>query len=82
MSQKGTTKEEMFLLKLHEFALRKGDPLSGIDPHLIGNAIGVTEKRVYNIIQQLTQANFTRKLEGGFLCLTPHGLQLVKSLSD
>jgi len=73
------TKEEMFLIKLYEMAEKLGDAFTFINPSLVGKAIFVKDKRVQNIIQQLTQANFTRKSDG-LISLTPHGLRLVENL--
>jgi hypothetical protein len=39
MTQKGTTKDERFLLKLHEMALKRGGAEEEVDRFAVGRAI-------------------------------------------
>ena len=80
MSQKATTKDELFLLKLHEFALAKGNPYEEIDIYSIGKAIGQNDKGTSTISRLLAQANFVKKGEENAVFLTDHGLKLVHLL--
>lgn len=80
MNKKATTKDELFLLKLEELALKRGDFEVEIDRYEIGRAIGQNDKGVDTITKHLAQANFVKKGEGARVYLTPHGLQLVNAL--
>jgi hypothetical protein len=82
MTKKGTTKDELFLLKLHELASKHGDPKEAIDRFAIGRAIGINDKGANIIARDLAQANFVRKGEGDAVFLTDHGLWLVQALLD
>ena len=79
-NQKSTTKDELFLIKLHEMALAKGDVEAEIDRYLIGQAIGQNDKGIDTIVKHLAQANFIKKGEGNVLYLTTNGLGLVDTL--
>ena len=74
MSKKSITKDEAFLLKLHELALSKGDPQIEIDRHAVGRAIGQNDKGTVVIARDLAQVNFIKKGEGERVYLTDHGL--------
>jgi hypothetical protein len=82
MSQKATTKDELFLLKLHELASKLGDSQEGIDRFAIGRAIGQNDRGADVIARDLAQANFIKKAEGSSVYLTSHGLRLVQFLLD
>jgi hypothetical protein len=82
MTQKATTKDELFLIKLYQFASDAGDPESEIDRYRIGKAIGQNNHAIDTIIKHLAQANFVIKSEGNLLYLTPHGLNLARSLHE
>jgi predicted transcriptional regulator len=74
------TKDELFLLKLHELAIKRGDPQEAIDRYEVGRAVGLNDKGANVIARDLAQANFVRKGEGDAVYLTEHGLQLVQTL--
>ncbi|MBI3236451.1 MAG: hypothetical protein HYZ48_01885 [Chlamydiales bacterium] len=80
MSKPATTKDELFLLKLYEMALKQGDAHAPIDRYAIGRAIGQNDKGIDTISRLLAQANFIKKGEGVCVYLTPHGLTLVHKL--
>jgi hypothetical protein len=80
VSKKATTKDELLLLKLYEFAMQQGDPCSEIDRYVLGRAIGQNDKGVDNIVKHLAQANFIKKGEGAAIYLTSNGLSLIKTL--
>jgi hypothetical protein len=82
MNQKGTTKDELFLLKLHEMALKQGDSETEIDRFAIGRAIGLHDRAIDNIVRHLAQANFIKKATDAAIILTPHGLNLVHQLIE
>lgn len=82
MSKKATTKDELFLLKLHQLALAKGDPHEEVDKYAIGRAIGQNDRGIDTIARLLAQANFIKKGEGSSVYLTPHGLNLVNQLLE
>ena len=77
MTQKATTKDELFLLKLYEMANAKGDPTTPIDRYAIGKAIGQNDRGIDTIVRHLAQANFVKKVDDPFLYLTPNGIALV-----
>lgn len=80
MTKKATTKDELLLLKLHEMALREGDPFGAIESHALGRAIGQNDRGTYTIIRDLAQANFIKKADGDAIYLTSNGLALVNQL--
>lgn len=80
MSRKGRTKDELFLLKLHELACRRGDHSMPLDLFAIGRAIGQNDKGAQTIARDLAQANFVKRGEGDTVYLTGNGLRLVESL--
>jgi hypothetical protein len=80
MTKKATTKDELFLLKLHELASKRGNPQEEVDRYEIGRAIGQNDKGTYVIARDLAQANFVKKGEGESVYLTDHGMRLVASL--
>ena len=80
MSQKGYTKDELYLLKLYNMALEQGDPYAEVDRYAVGRAVGYNDKSVDSLVRLLLQANFLKKGEGQSLYFTDHGLQLVKQL--
>ncbi len=80
--KRATTKDELFLLKLHELACARGDFDTEIDRYEIGRAIGQNIKGVNTITKHLAQANFVKKGEGDRVYLTSHGLWLVEQLTE
>jgi hypothetical protein len=79
MNQK-TTKDERFLLKLHELARKSGDFQLEVDRFVIGRAIGQNDRGANVIARDLAQANFIKKGDGTAVYLTEHGLRFVRSL--
>lgn len=76
------TKDELFLLKLHEVALAEGSPFAEIDRFRIGRLIGQNDRGVSTIVKHLCQANFVKKGDAeNAVFLTEHGLSLVRLLS-
>jgi hypothetical protein len=82
MSQKATTKDELFLLKLHELSSERGDIQEEIDRFAIGRAIGLNDRGADVIARDLAQANFIKKGEGSAVYLTDHGLCLIQDLLE
>jgi hypothetical protein len=79
MGQKATTKDELFLVKLHELACLKGDETAAIDRFLIGRAIGQNDKGLSAIVDLCAKANFIKKHVGNSVCLTAQGIQFVQN---
>ncbi len=77
-----TTKDELFLLKLHELACKSGNFQLEVDRFTIGRAIGQNDRGADVIARDLAAANFIKKGEGTAVYLTDHGLRLVRSLLD
>ena len=59
--KKGTTKDELFLVKLYEFASKLGNPQEPINRYEIGRAIGQNDGGTYVISRDLAQANLQKK---------------------
>lgn len=79
---KKTTKDELFLLKLHQLATQAGDPQAEIDRYIIGRAIGQNDKGTYVISRDLAAANFIKKGEGDAVYLTDHGVRFVNTFQS
>jgi len=80
MTQKATTKDELFLMKLHELALMQGDFEQEIDRFAVGRAIGQNDRGVNAIVVLLAKANFVKMGEANSVYLTSLGLNLVQTL--
>ena len=80
MTKKATTKDELFLLKLHELATQAGDIRHAVDRLVIGRSIGQNDRGANVIARDLAAANFVKKGEGEAVYLTDHGLRLVQLL--
>ena len=75
------TKDEMFLLKLHEVASSKGDPYTELDRFQIGRLLGLHDRGIDNIVKHLCQANFVKKGDAdNAIFLTEHGMRLIELL--
>lgn len=81
MNQKAKTKDEQFMIKLHELAMAQGDFAQEIDRFRVGRAIGQNDRGVNAIVVLLAKANFVKKGEGDAVYLTELGVQLVQSIS-
>jgi hypothetical protein len=79
---KKTTKDELFLLKLHEFALNFGGFEEEVDRYIVGRAIGQNDHGIDTIVRHLAQANFIKKGEGDAVYLTQNGLNLIELLKE
>ena len=82
MTKKSTTKDELFLLKLYEMALKLGDAQAPLDRFVVGRAIGQNDRGANVIARDLAQANFVKKGNEDAVGLTEHGLRLVRHLLD
>lgn len=80
MSQKGTTKDEMFLLKVFEMASSLGSPEREVSSREVTRLIGQNERGGKVIARDLAQANFIKNGEEDRVYLTDHGLLLVEQL--
>jgi hypothetical protein len=80
MNKKATTKDELFLVKLHELALLRGDFEQEIDKYAIGRAIGQNDRGINAIVVLLAKANFVKKGEENAVYLTELGRELVQTL--
>jgi hypothetical protein len=81
MTQKGTTKDELFMLKLYELASKKGDPTEPVDRYLVGKALGHHDHAINILVRDLAQTNFIKKDdEDNTIYLTPNGISLVLQL--
>lgn len=78
--KRSMTKDEMFLLKLYELAVKAGSEKTPFDRFVIGRAIGQNDKGANVIARDLAQANFVKKGDEESVYLTDHGLWLVHNL--
>lgn len=67
------TKEEKFLIKLHEMNDNQ-------DFYEVGHAIGLNDSSIKNIVRILQQSNFIKKIDDNKVCLTSNGQSLVNTL--
>jgi Mn-dependent DtxR family transcriptional regulator len=77
MSQKGSTPDEKFLIKLYQTAMEGGDPFGEVDARGVAAALGQRETAVKNIVKHLAQANFIKKIDDTTLYLTKNGCDFV-----
>lgn len=82
MNKKSTTKDELFLLKLHEIAHQNGDPQHAVCRFAIGRLIGQNDRGANIIARDLCAANFVKKGGETEVYLTDHGLSLVTCLLE
>ncbi len=74
------TKDESYLLKLHQMAQAKGGPEEEVDRYKVGRAIGLNDRGIDTIVRTLCQTNFVKKGEDTAIYLTQNGLVLVHQL--
>lgn len=79
MSQKKQSKEEQFLLRLYEFASKKGGPQTEVDRYEVGEIIGQRTKQADHTVQVLTKNGLIEKTDEKLICLTDFGLKFVKN---
>lgn len=82
MAEKSRTKDEKFMVRLYEEALKKGDMDEPFDRYVIGQMIGLQHRGVDAICTLLLQANFAKKRGPTDISITPHGIKLVKSIIE
>lgn len=77
----GRTKDEAFMLKLHEESLKQHKEIEvPLNKYAIGEMIGMQKTAVETITNLLAQANFIRKHGPNEVSITPHGLKLIQGL--
>lgn len=82
MTHRARTKDEMFMLKLYEEALKQPEIDTAFDRYKIGALVSLHPKGVDTICTLLCQANFVKKISKTELAITPQGIRLVKSLLE
>ncbi len=82
MSQKATTADERFLIRLYQTAQSSGDLLSKLQYLGIARSMGLKENALKNMIKHLAQANLICKLDEASIRLTSRGCDLVSELLD
>lgn len=80
MTKKALTKDEQFMVKLYQEALKLPDKEDPMDRYVIGQFVGLQKKAVDTICVLLGQANFIKKHGPVEVAITPHGINLVLSL--
>lgn len=79
---KARTKEEKFLIAVHEAALAKGDVEAEVDRFDIGQKIGLHTRGIDTICNVLAQANFIKKRGPILIIITPNGRRLFENLTS
>jgi predicted transcriptional regulator len=80
MTTSGHTKDEKFMLRLYEEALKQPEIDNPLDRYEIGQLIGLQQRAVETICNLLAQANFIKKQGKNEISITPHGIKLVENL--
>ena len=86
MVERAKTKDEMFVLKLNELALKEGGAEAlfeaSFDRYTIGTLIGIHATAVDTICNLLAQANFIKKRGKIEVSITPQGIRLVEDIHE
>ncbi|WP_042282683.1 hypothetical protein [Candidatus Protochlamydia sp. R18] len=82
MSNRARTKDEMFMMRLYEEALKQEEIEDPIDRYQIGKLAGLQKTAVDTICNLLAQANFIKKKNVSDISITPHGAKLAESLKE
>lgn len=82
MTGKGLTKDERFMVRLYEEAMKKGEYDEPQDRYAVGQLVGLQKTAVDTICNLLAQANFIKKKGPAEIALTAHGVNLVKDLLE
>ena len=82
MVSKARTKDESFMVKLHEEAAKLPSMDDPLDRYVIGQMVGLQKKAVDTICVLLAQANFIKKHGPVDVAITPHGIKLVEVILD
>lgn len=80
MVERARTKDETFMLRLYEEALKQEDIEDPLDRYAIGVLASLQPKAVDAICNLLAQANFIKKHDKTTISITPHGIKLVESI--
>jgi len=73
MSQKGRTLDEKFLIQVYRTSTDQE-----VDIREVASFLRFRENAVKNIVRDLAQANFIKKLDGTKIVLTAHGRNFVE----
>ena len=76
MAERAKTKDEIFMMRLYEEALKKDDIEDSVDRYYIGTLAGLHATAVDTICNLLAQANFIRKHGKEEISITPHGSEV------
>lgn len=82
MVQKARTKDESFMIRLYEEALKLPSIDDHLDRYLIGEMVGLQKKAVDTICVLLGQANFIKKYGPVEVSITPNGIRLVEAIQS
>lgn len=75
------TKDEIYLIKLEQMALKLGSSWEEVDRYAVGQGIGQNDRSVDNIVTLLAKTNFIKKGEGNAIYLTEQGKSLIDMLT-
>ena len=74
------TKDESFMLRLYEEALKRSEIDEPIDRYVIGQMIGLQKTALDTICNTLAQTNFIKKRGPNEVSITPQGIRLIEEL--
>lgn len=78
--KKAKTKDEMFMIRLYQEAVKQNNMNLVMDRYAVGLLAGLQQRGVNAICTLLLQANFLKKQGDTEVSLTPHGIKLVETL--
>lgn len=82
MQGKSYTKDELFILKLHQEAEKQEEIEHPFDRYEIGQLAGIQERGVNAICNLLIRANFIKKVDETLIYITPQGIRLVNDIKQ
>ncbi len=74
------TKDEIFIIKLYEEAMKQSEIDDPLDRYKIGDLAGLQQRGVDAICNLLIRSNFIKKKGENEIYITPHGEKLARSL--
>ena len=82
MKERFRTKDELFMIRLYEEASKQSDVADPIDRYYIGTLVHLHTKAVNTICNLLARANFIKKHGESDISITPHGINVAKTLTS
>ena len=80
MSKYSQTKDELYIIRVYDYAKKSGDLSNPIDRYSVGKRASLSPKGVNTICKLLLRANFIKVYKDQTISLTEQGRQLVERL--